>query len=822
MGAPFVGRSGRLLDRILKDCNIARSSLWISNAALCFPGVVEHLTEGEVKRRSVAACRERLLKELAQVNPKVVIALGGLALETLTGLRGKITARHGALHQVDLQALATGQEVNPNRLTTVIPLFHPAYLLRNKAQFYLPLVDRFAAANRIAQGVAPRPPRTLMVAPHAHGANRCIVEAEKWADRFIQEDRVLAVDVETPKGAALDVALTVFGFYSRDYDVSIVLSLRQWDQRRQQYVFGWNALQWRRVWQIMKRVLASSCVKAYHNYGFDVTVERRYVEHNGPLIDTLMLHHLYQSDLLHNLGFVSHSLTMTHAWKDDFWSREKKGKATDRELLLYNGQDARNTGLIVGPLVRRVFQRGNGHLIEDRMHDLELARRAHINGIPLDLAVWDEIHDARKTARDKAREAMRIAIRDREGAEESLNSAVAEQLKDPAKHRWITWDAFNPRAARQARWFLYDFLSLRPVYFTKGGDDGKSKAASHATKAIRDYLHVPLVRAYVDFWEQGYALTNTLRPYKAIYNEATGCIHVSWGAANQKNFRDSSKPNVQNVEKSIRQVFKAPEGRLWIGADASQLEYRIAACLAGIPELLQLFNEVFFDEDKEHWKKLDPRYDAHAMVAVEVFGNDYLKASEKKKEGLRTLVKRVVYALFYGALPQKIYDTLRQDRRVSLELRALLSLERIEAIHEGFRRRFSEWDRWADREELFARKNGYQIFPPVDFRRYWPLADYPGVLEPTKLRNTPIQTAAAFIINAIFWGIEEDIEANDLDARFAIHLHDAGYWNTAEADVDAVRAIVNTRFETTLVSYHGAPVHIFGQAGVGVDASKVG
>ena len=834
VGKPFQGPSGQLLDRILREVGIERRKVFISNTALCRPQAAEvapgvWIGKDEARDRSVVACTPRLRRELSYVKPRVVIALGGKALGALTPFT-QITERHGSLHTVDLKRLAAPADEPPQSpalceadLTYVVPLFHPAYLLRNKGEFHPVLVSAFKRVRELARGGIPPHWRQLLVAPHVYDVDTRLTHAEAWVDRWIAEGHPIAIDVETTTATARTAALTVLGFACREHNVSIAITIREWSEASQSYHFTWNAEQWEHVQRIAVKLLTSKNPKLYHNFGYDVTVLRRFWPHEGPILDTIVLHHLFQPDLPHNLGFTAQSLLNIPAWKHDFRTQERRGRATNLQLLDYNAQDAHVTGRAAPGLLWLVHRRVNDHLIKRRMCSSELARRAQINGIPMDMPTWQRIYDDRHTRRDAANAKIREAIRNAPEAEKWLNEVVAKQLVDPSKHKHITWDKFNVRSARQARWFLYDFLNLQPVYFTKGGaaKNIDEQEPSHAAKAVRDYLNIPLIQTYVDFWETCSLLTGTLKPYKKAYDPLTGCLYVSWGATGQKGTRWVSKANVQNVEKSVRELFKAPKGYIWIAADAAALEYRIAACFAGIRELLHLFNEVYFDEKTEKWKKLDPRYDAHAMIAVEVFGSDYLQGDDKHKDGLRTLVKRVVYALFYGAFPQKIYDSIRQDRRITIAVRAILTLERIEKIHAGFRARFPEWDRWADREEFYVKTRGYQVFPPFDTRRYWPLADF-GVFEATKLRNMPIQFAAGDVVNEIFWRIEEEVQERDLEALFAIHLHDAGYWLTAERDADAMTEVVDRHFDTHLTSYAGHKVHIFGQAGAGATAATVG
>ena len=855
---PFVGPSGRLFNRILEEAGIDRKELFVSNVANCRPREIQvtdvsWIPKAECEERAVKNCRLRFLQELQRVHPRVVVAFGGLPLTALTGKRS-ITKRHGAIHVIDIDKLLAEYEGLSTRnwifreelLTYVIPLFHPAYLLRGKPQFHPVLVQKFKRAKAIAEGEQPTLYREILVAPHVRDVDYVIGLAEAHTERWIAENKPLAVDVEaTMEGGSRKAAFTVFGYSSEHYRTGIALTILEWSEIKQSYRFTWNREQWIRIRRLIEKIMLCQNSKCYHNFGYDVTLLRRFLDHLGGLLDTIVLHSLFQPDLPHGLDFVCQSELDIPAWKRDFRQSEKKGTANNLDLLHYNCQDHGYGGLIKVPLVNKVFRRGNIHLVEHTMKVCELARRAHLNGIPLDLKVMDQIRTKQLAKREQALLELREAIlKSSPNAEEELNEAVKAEAVDPSKHKWIsimpiTNDdgkvinekgkdnrGFNPRAARQSRWFLYKMLGLQPLYYTAGGKekDPTKQKPSHATKAIVDYLSNPLVRKYVDYYEANADL-NTLKPAirSRYYDPQTGCTHPSWNATSMKGTRWVSQFNCQNWSKHMRKVFVAPPGRVWVGADISQIEYRIAAVFAGILPLLDLFNAPAFDEFAEPEKKLDPRYDAHSMVAAEVFGLAFLHETDiKKKGGLRTLVKRVVYALFYGAMPRKIYETLRRDRRLSTGIRALLTLERIEEIHEGFRKRFPEWDDWADEEFVFIRESGVQIFPPFDRHRGWRLANMEGMLEPTKLRNAPIQLAAGDVVNRMFVKIEEEIYRRKLDALFSIHLHDAGYWNTRKEHAEEVRDLVNENFTVYLEGYKGHRVHIYGQASIGPTVADVG
>ena len=112
-GEPFVGRAGQLLTQIItKGMQMQRSDVYIANVVKCRPPENRNPEPDEI-----AACEPFLAKQLELIRPKVIIALGKFAAQTLlkdttpiTRLRGKWQSYHGI---------------------KLMPTLHPAYLLRN-------------------------------------------------------------------------------------------------------------------------------------------------------------------------------------------------------------------------------------------------------------------------------------------------------------------------------------------------------------------------------------------------------------------------------------------------------------------------------------------------------------------------------------------------------------------------------------------------------------------------------------------------------------------------------------------------------------------
>ncbi len=111
-GRPFVGRAGRLLDKILESVNIKRENIYITNIVKCRPPENRNPNDNEMK-----ACSPILKTEIKYINPKVIVPLGSVASQYLIDSSIKITEDRGKWY-------------NKGNLY-FLPTFHPAYLLRN-------------------------------------------------------------------------------------------------------------------------------------------------------------------------------------------------------------------------------------------------------------------------------------------------------------------------------------------------------------------------------------------------------------------------------------------------------------------------------------------------------------------------------------------------------------------------------------------------------------------------------------------------------------------------------------------------------------------
>jgi len=114
-GEPFVGRAGQLLNNMISAMGIRREDVYIANVVKCRPP-----GNRTPEREECDTCSPFLLRQIAVVNPKIVVALGAVAAKTLLGVNDAMVNMRGRIYDFKNTKLAV--------------TYHPAYLLRDPRQ----------------------------------------------------------------------------------------------------------------------------------------------------------------------------------------------------------------------------------------------------------------------------------------------------------------------------------------------------------------------------------------------------------------------------------------------------------------------------------------------------------------------------------------------------------------------------------------------------------------------------------------------------------------------------------------------------------------
>jgi len=148
-GQPFVGRSGKMLDKLLEGAKIKRQQVFITNAVKCRP----HTYQGRKNRTPTVdereSCRPWLYKELELVKPKVIVTLGKISTESVLSLPKNFTLGDyvNKSHETHLRREKSSEIIADTY--TIIPCWHPSYLMQHGRKKFDEAVECFKLAKKL-------------------------------------------------------------------------------------------------------------------------------------------------------------------------------------------------------------------------------------------------------------------------------------------------------------------------------------------------------------------------------------------------------------------------------------------------------------------------------------------------------------------------------------------------------------------------------------------------------------------------------------------------------------------------------------------------
>jgi len=309
-----------------------------------------------------------------------------------------------------------------------------------------------------------------------------------------------------------------------------------------------------------------------------------------------------------------------------------------------------------------------------------------------------------------------------------------------------------------------------------GGSKTKTGQWSTSAQVLEDLAaegHV-LPRKIVD-WRQLTKLKSTYTDALPGYiNPETKRVHTSYALASTSTGRlSSSEPNLQNIPirtsegRRIRTAFIADKGYKLVSADYSQIELRVLAHVADIPQLRQAFEDGI---------------DIHAMTASEMFGVPVLGMPSE----VRRRAKAINFGIIYGISAFGLANQLSIPRE-----------EASDYIKRYFER-FPGIRDYMDGTKAFARENGY--VETIFGRR----AHYPEIRSSNpQMRafneraaiNAPIQGSAADIIRRAMVRMEAALPEAGLSARMLLQVHDELIFEVPDEEVEATIPVVRAVME---------------------------
>ena len=341
-GYPFVGGSGRILDKLLYGAGIRRSACWVTNIVKCASPGNRRPTPEEI-----IACKDQLNAELLTFKPNVIIALGDVALEVLTGKKG-ITKYRGSI-------LPTPNWI-PHKCK-VVPTFHPSYLMRGQQHFWSTVVADMmkAKVHSDSPDIKLTPTWYEVYAPGRH--------ADQWIKDNLMDYRIpISFDIETPG------------------------VLVPWNHKPLGISFSWKEgdainFHWYKNFHMIKAIMEGPAPKIVQRGTFDVFFMMYHgVKTNNLWYDTKIGQHLLAPQLPNDLAY----LTSVHTDIPYYKPGGKGGgiyKLTAAELAKYNNEDADATRRIAMEMVKETEEEGQLDLMVHQCELVHTLSRMQIRGV---------------------------------------------------------------------------------------------------------------------------------------------------------------------------------------------------------------------------------------------------------------------------------------------------------------------------------------------------------------------------------------------------------------------------------------------------------
>ncbi len=353
---------------------------------------------------------------------------------------------------------------------------------------------------------------------------------------------------------------------------------------------------------------------------------------------------------------------------------------------------------------------------------------------------------------------------------ENLGKDLKEKLVDIEKNIFhFVGHEFNLNSPKQLSEVLFDELNLPVFKKTKTGrstDEETLQELSAAHPAIPFLLQYrqlfKLVSTYVD------ALPKSI--------QEDGRIHSTFNVEGAATGRlSSTNPNLQNIPirgemgGELRKAFIAPEGKVLLGADYSQIELRIMADVSG---------------DEAMKKAFQDGLDIHAATAAKIFNIPIDQVGKQQ----RTVGKTMNFATLYGQGPRAL------SRQLSIDFATAKQY-----ISEYFEQ-FPKVKAWMAKTLEFGIQNGY-VETISGRRRYMPeLSSNNHFLKAAGERaaiNHPIQGTSADMIKIAMVAIGKELEKND-NCKLILQVHDELMFECSPEDVESTAKMIKQKMEDAL------------------------
>ena len=491
-------------------------------------------------------------------------------------------------------------------------------------------------------------------------------------------------------------------------------------------------------------------LKVGQNIKYDMIVLKNYgAEVKGALFDTMIAHYILQPELRHGMDYLAEIyLHYQTIHIDELIGPKGKNQKNMRDLdpkdvYRYACEDADVTLKLKNVLEKELKENDAERLFYDiEMPLVPVLVNIERNGVLLDT----------------------------EALKQSSAHFTAQMERIEKEIYELAGETFNIASPKQVGEVLFDKLKI--VEKAKKTKTGQYVTSEEVLESLR-HKH-PVVEKILEHRGLKKLLGTYIDALPLLINPRTGRVHTSFNQTVTATGRlSSSNPNLQNIPirdengKEIRKAFIPDEGCLFFSADYSQIELRIMAHLS---------------EDKNMIDAFLSNHDIHAATAAKIYKIDLNDVDSD----MRRKAKTANFGIIYGISVFGLAERMNVDRKEAKEL------------IDGYFETYPGVKAYMDKSIQVAQEKGYvetifhrkRFLPDINSRN----AVVRGYAERNAI-NAPIQGSAADIIKVAMARIYQRFQAEGIQAKMILQVHDELNFSVPVNEKEHVEEIVIEEME---------------------------
>ena len=494
---------------------------------------------------------------------------------------------------------------------------------------------------------------------------------------------------------------------------------------------------------------------AVTKYGYDLKAQKNLLGRNGMTLsgkymDIELMHYLVNPEKSHKVDILAKSYLDINL-EDSMPQKEEKPLSLFDEPVEEESTDRFAEAAATIMLGEKIWEEMSGldlNGLYDTMEEplLKVLSDMEIEGVRIDMV------QLRRYAAALATEMNGIQDRIRSMAEEP---------------------DLNIMSPKQGGVLLFEKLGLDPKIKPKAGVRYSYPTDEDTLNNLAD-KH-PIINEILEYRGVRKLLSTYIEPFPNFISPVTGKIHTTFNQALTATGRlSSSKPNLQNIPirtergREIRKAFvpSRPDGVI-VSADYSQIELRIMAHLSCDTHLIEAFRN---------------GQDVHAMTASKIFGTPLEEVTADQRRIAKTANFGIMYGISSFGLAQRLHIGRAEAKK----------------IIEDYFANFPAISSFIEDTLASARETGY-VETIFGRRRYLPdINSKNGTVRALAERtavNAPIQGTSADIIKLAMINVNRRLEAEGLQSRMVLQIHDELMFDAVAGEVETLERIVREEME---------------------------